>query len=149
MSVLFFKQIEEEWKHDEEMMRHALDEYDAKIERTVLFHGKETFVNHIRIDTIYKRVNETKYGYGMEKDYYKVVVVFSKIKDNPEGYVVFEIKKENELLAFKESCDAPAHVLTNGRGFLRHGVTPQRTFTSPLHPVTGLPLSRLLGGFLF
>lgn len=44
--------------------------------------------------------------------------------------------------------DAPAHVLTNGRGFLRHGVTPQRTFTSPLHPVTGLPLSRLLGGFL-
>ena len=69
MSVLFFKQIEEEWKHDEEMMRHALDEYDAKIERTVLFHGKETFVNHIRIDTIYKRVNETKYGYGMEKDY--------------------------------------------------------------------------------
>ena len=103
MSVLFFKKIEEEWKHDEEMMRHALDEYDAKIERTVLFHGKETFVNHIRIDTIYKRVNETKYGYGMEKDYYKVVVVFSKIKDNPRGYVVFEIKKENELLAFKES----------------------------------------------
>lgn len=46
-------------------------------------------------------------------------------------------------------CDAPAHVLTNGRGFLRHGGTPQRTFTSPLHPVTGLPLSRLLGGFLF
>lgn len=54
MSVLFFKKKEEEWKHDEEMMRHALDEYDAKIERTVLFHGKETFVNHIRIDTIYK-----------------------------------------------------------------------------------------------
>ena len=47
------------------------------------------------------------------------------------------------------ACDAPAHVLTNGRGFLRHGGTPQRTFTSPLHPVTGLPLSRLLGGFLF
>lgn len=46
-------------------------------------------------------------------------------------------------------CDAPAHVLTNGQGFLRHGGTPQRTFTSPLHPVTGLPLSRLLGGFLF
>ena len=43
----------------------------------------------------------------------------------------------------------PAHVLTNGRGFLRHGGTPQRTFTSPLHPVTGLPLSRLLGGFFF
>ena len=31
------------------------------------------------------------------------MVVFSKIKDNPEGYVVFEIKKENELLDFKES----------------------------------------------
>ena len=103
MSVLFFRNAEKAWKDDEEMMRHALDEYDAKIERTVLFHGKETFVNHIRIDTIYKRVNETKYGYGMEKDYYKVVVVFSKIKDNPRGYVVFEIKKENELLAFKES----------------------------------------------
>ena len=103
MSVLFFRNAEKAWKDDEEMMRHALDEYDAKIERTVLFHGKETFVNHIRIDTIYKRVNETKYGYGMEKDYYKVVVIFSKIKDNPRGYVVFEIKKENELLAFKES----------------------------------------------
>ena len=85
MSVLFFRNAEKAWKDDEEMMRHALDEYDAKIERTVLFHGKETFVNHIRIDTIYKRVNETKYGYGMEKDYYKVVVIFSKIKDNPRG----------------------------------------------------------------
>lgn len=46
------------------------------------------------------------------------------------------------------SCDTPAHVLANGRGFLRHGRTPQRTITSPLHPVTGLPLSRLLSGFL-
>lgn len=103
MSLLLFKNAEKARKYNEEMMRHALDEYDARIERTVLFHGKETFVNHIRIDTIYKRVNETKYGYGMEKDYYKVVVVFSEIKDNPRGYVVFEIKKENELLAFKES----------------------------------------------
>lgn len=103
MSLLLFKNAEKARKHNEEMMRHVLDEYNAKIERTVLFHGKETFVNHIRIDTIYKRVNETKYGYGMEKDYYKVVVVFSEIKDNPRGYVVFEIKKENELLAFKES----------------------------------------------
>ena len=46
-------------------------------------------------------------------------------------------------------CDTPTRVLANWRGFLRHGGTPQRTFTSPLHPVTGLPLSRLLGGFLF
>lgn len=45
--------------------------------------------------------------------------------------------------------DTPTRVLANGRGFLRHGRTPQRTITSPLHPVTGLPLSRLLGGFLF
>ena len=58
MSVLLFKNAEKARKHDEEMMRHALDEYDAKIERTVLFHGKETFVNHIRIDTIYKRVSQ-------------------------------------------------------------------------------------------
>lgn len=46
-------------------------------------------------------------------------------------------------------CDTPTRVLANGRGFLRHGRTPQRTITSPLHPVTGLPLSRLFCGCLF
>ena len=45
--------------------------------------------------------------------------------------------------------DTPTRVLANGRGFLRHGRTPQRTITSPLHPVTGLPLSRLFCGCLF
>lgn len=46
-------------------------------------------------------------------------------------------------------CDTPTRVLANGRGFLRHGRTPQRAITSPLHPVTGLPLSRLFCGCLF
>ena len=46
-------------------------------------------------------------------------------------------------------CDTPTRVLANGRGFLRHGRTPQRAITSPLHPVTSLPLSRLLSGCLF
>ena len=65
-----------------------------------------------------------------------------------EGDIDFLIQVlESDLI--RKYCDTPTHVLTNGRGFLRHGGTPQRTFTSPLHPVTGLPLSRLLGGFLF
>lgn len=46
-------------------------------------------------------------------------------------------------------CDTPTRVLANGRGFLRHGRTPQRAITSPLHPVTSLPLSRLFCGCLF
>ena len=33
----------------------------------------------------------------------------------------------------KLHCDTPTRVLANGRGFLRHGRTPQRTITSPLH----------------
>ena len=45
--------------------------------------------------------------------------------------------------------DTPTRVLANGRGFLRHGRTPQRAITSPLHPVTSLPLSRLFCGYLF
>lgn len=45
--------------------------------------------------------------------------------------------------------DTPTRVLANGRGFLRHGRTPQRAITSPLHPVTSLPLSRLFCGCLF
>ena len=57
-------------------------------------------------------------------------------------------KAKKQDLSDRE-CDTPTRVLANGRGFLRHGRTPQRTITSPLHPVTGLPLSRLLGGFLF
>ena len=46
-------------------------------------------------------------------------------------------------------CDTPTRVLANWRGFLRHGRTPQRAITSPLHPVTSLPLSRLFCGYLF
>ena len=45
--------------------------------------------------------------------------------------------------------DTPTRVLANGRGFLRHGRTPQRAITSPLHSVTSLPLSRLFCGCLF
>ena len=45
-------------------------------------------------------------------------------------------------------CDTPTRVLANW-GFLRHGRTPQRAITSPLHPVTSLPLSRLFCGCLF
>ena len=61
---------------------------------------------------------------------------------------------EDKLWKFAETfaktmSDTPTRVLANGRGFLRHGRTPQRTITSPLHPVTGLPLSRLFCGCLF
>lgn len=49
----------------------------------------------------------------------------------------------------EEDRDTPTRVLANGRGFLRHGRTPQRAITSPLHPVTSLPLSRLFCGCLF
>ena len=45
--------------------------------------------------------------------------------------------------------DTPTRVLANWRGFSRHGRTPQRAITSPLHPVTSLPLSRLFCGCLF
>ena len=51
--------------------------------------------------------------------------------------------------AIAELSDTPTRVLANGRGFLRHGRTPQRAITSPLHPVTSLPLSRLFCGYLF
>ena len=47
------------------------------------------------------------------------------------------------------NSDTPTRVLANWRGFLRHGRTPQRAITSPLHPVTSLPLSRLFCGYLF
>lgn len=90
---------------DEELMSQALDEYDSKIERSVLYQGKEVFINKIRIDKIYKRVNETQYGYGLETDYYKVVVSFSKIENNPKGYVILVIKEESELLAFKKAYE--------------------------------------------
>ena len=43
----------------------------------------------------------------------------------------------------------PRAFLRTGGGLLRHGRTPQRAITSPLHPVTSLPLSRLFCGYLF
>ena len=54
-----------------------------------------------------------------------------------------------KINARAERTDTPARVLANGRGFLRHSRTPQRAITSPLHPVTSLPLSRLFDGHLF
>ena len=54
-----------------------------------------------------------------------------------------------KINARAERTDTPTRVLANGRGFLRHGRTPQRAITSPLHPVTSLPLSRLFCGCLF
>lgn len=92
-------------ENDEILMRQALNEHDSKIERSVLYQGKKAFINKIRIDTIYKRVNETQYGYGLKTDYYKVVVSFSKIENNPKGYVTLIIKEESELLAFKKAYE--------------------------------------------
>lgn len=92
-------------ENDEKLMYQALNEHDSKIERSVLYQGKEVFVNKIRIDTIYKRVNETQNGYGLKTDYYKVVVSFSKIENNPKSYVILVIKKESELLAFKKAYE--------------------------------------------
>lgn len=90
---------------DEEMMRQAMDEVEAEIERTVFYQGKEVFINHLQIETIYKHVNETQYGYGLETDYYRVIVSFSKIKNNPSRDVVLVIKEKNELLAFKQAYE--------------------------------------------
>lgn len=92
-------------ENDEKLMRKALNEHDSKVERSVLYQGKKAFVNKIQIDTVYRRVNATQYGYGLKTDYYKVVVSFSRIENNPKGYVILIIKKENELLAFKEAYE--------------------------------------------
>ena len=65
-----------------------------------------------------------------------------------EGDIDFLIQVlESDLI--RKYCDTPTRVLANGRCFLRHGRTPQRAITSPLHPVTSLPLSRLFCGYLF
>ena len=75
-----------------------------------------------------------------------------------ENWILEDAKTRKPLLIgtraqildeYDRISDTPTRVLANGRGFLRHGRTPQRTITSPLHPVTGLPLSRLFCGCLF
>ncbi|MDY4838224.1 MAG: hypothetical protein SO160_01560 [Lachnospiraceae bacterium] len=97
-------------ENDEKLMRQALKEHVSKVERSVLYQGKKAFVNKIRIDTVYRRVNETQYGYGLETDYYKVVVSFSRIENNPEGYAVLVIKEESELLTFKKAYEEGAKI---------------------------------------
>ena len=69
-----------------------------------------------------------------------------------EFYIIPKIYELSVVETAPESItagDTPTRVLANGRGFLRHGRTPQRTITSPLHPVTSSPLSRLFCGCLF
>lgn len=92
-------------EHDEEQMLEELEEDDAEVNGTVLYQGKKAFINDIRIDTIYRHVDETPYGYGLETDYYKAVVSFSSLKDNPDGYVVLIIKENNKLLALKKAYE--------------------------------------------
>lgn len=103
--AMLYQSVKRVRENDEKLMRQVLNEHDSKIERSVLYQGKEVFINKIRIDTIYKRVNETQHGYGLETDYYKVVVSFSKIENNPKGYVILVIKEESELLAFKKAYE--------------------------------------------
>ena len=105
------------------------------------------------VETIKSDIEITKQNIAEPSDEWKDIV-YHKYNDDRTSYecvpcynsVDEYIASEKEDL---ESCDTPTRVLANGRGFLRHGRTPQRAITSPLHPVTGLPLSRLLGGFLF
>ena len=63
--------------------------------------------------------------------------------------IAVPIYANHQMNGFIGVGDTPTRVLANGRGFLRHGRTPQRAITSPLHPVTSLPLSRLFCGCLF
>lgn len=111
--ALLYKNAIKALKDDEEQMLKTLNEQDAKVERSVLYQGKEVFINKIRIDTMYKRVNETQYGYGLETDYYKVVVSFSKIENNPKGYVILVIRKESDLLAFKKAYEEGKEINLN------------------------------------
>ena len=92
-------------EHDEEQMLEELEEDEAEVNGTVLYQGKKAFINDIRIDTIYRHVDETPYGYGLETDYYKAVVSFSSLKGNPDGYVVLIIKENNKLLALKKAYE--------------------------------------------
>lgn len=103
--LMLYQSAKRARESNEELMGQALDECDAEIERSVLYQGREVFINNIRIDPISKRVNETKYGYGVETDHYKVVASFSEIENNPEGYVVLVIKEKSELLAFKKAYE--------------------------------------------
>ena len=103
--LMLYQSAKRARESNEELMGQALDECDAEIERSVLYQGREVFINNIRIDPISKRVNETQYGYGVETDHYKVVASFSEIENNPEGYVVLVIKEKSELLAFKKAYE--------------------------------------------
>lgn len=103
--IMFHTYAERARKANEDLMNHVFDEEKAKIERSVLYHGKEVFINNLETEKIYKHINETKYGYGLAIDYFNVALSFSKIDDNPTGYVVLKIKDEKELLAFKKAYD--------------------------------------------
>lgn len=103
--LMLYQSAKRARESNEELIGQALDECDAEIERSVLYQGREVFINNIRIDPISKRVNETQYGYGVETDHYKVVASFSEIENNPEGYVVLVIKEKSELLAFKKAYE--------------------------------------------
>lgn len=103
--LMLYQSAKRARESNEKLIGQALDECDAEIERSVLYQGREVFINNIRIDPISKRVNETQYGYGVETDHYKVVASFSKIENNPEGYVVLVIKEKSELLAFKKAYE--------------------------------------------
>ena len=108
-------------------------------------------------------------SFALEQDSYKEEIRAVCLKAFPESSYKYVIRDYHTLVllamcfpltgalrtfTFKinaraERTDTPTRVLANGRGFLRHGRTPQRAITSPLHPVTSLPLSRLLSGCFF
>ena len=92
------------------------------------------FARHIRedLDKEYKKNDVAYYRAAKESPYYHSLYSTEMSLQTEEAY-----------------RDTPTRVLANGRGFLRHGRTPQRAITSPLHPVTSLPLSRLFCGCLF
>ncbi len=86
--------------------------------------------------------------------YILLAIVFFNFSSNVlafQGSGIIEMCHPAKLLvlSYNQTYDTPARVLANGRGFLRHGRTPQRAITSPLHPVTGLLLFLLLDGCLF
>lgn len=76
----------------------------------------------------------------------------TKLQWNQKHRTILDDQKGKGILRewyIDQKRDTPTRVLANGRGFLRHGRTPQRAITSPLHPVTSLPLSRPFCGCLF
>lgn len=88
-------------KANEDLMNHVFDEEKAKIERSVLYHGKEVFINNLETEKMLTDDNVKYYNKIMKNKY------------EYEPYEIQDIFKRYENYTFKKRLANARHCLFN------------------------------------